>query len=402
MKFGQIPVSSSGPSLLIGQDQGPVLLFNASADTTIWLGDDPFDAQAGDEGTTAPLPPLASATFDGKNPVYGSCLPGQSAKVSAFPGGLNFFQLVEILVKTILISASAGNGLFVYSGDPAAGNLIASIVSTPGTDDFGNPYNAIANFGNQQGAHFGIDPTGHLYLVNAAGAATIVMSPEAELIGIYPSGTGSAPSFTVAGKSGTDPFGNVYQADGTAYAVVGGQLVALSLTAAGLIWRVFIPGTNSWAQFAALQTDASSIIINTPGGISMQAPGQPAGTAEPWHNFAMTSGWSTTPGGVTPRYRLTNDGEVEIEGDATFTTAGAGLTSGAVFTTAVPAAYRPAVAKNVLAYVVGGTQNPVITANRVPLVQMSAAGILSVFFLTGTTGAGLTASFGWRGKYPLS
>ncbi len=115
MGFQQINVGSSA-SLLVGEGEGPVLLFNSDPSVTVSLGDDGFDVVSGDITTTAPLPPLATAVFDGKRSVYGSTSPGQSALVSRYPGGLNFFQLVELLVKTLLISASAGNGLFVYSG----------------------------------------------------------------------------------------------------------------------------------------------------------------------------------------------------------------------------------------------------------------------------------------------
>ncbi len=81
MDFQQINVSSSAPSLLAGQNQGPVLLFNASQDTAVWLGSDSFNTVAGDTSSTAQLPPLASVVIDGSQSVYGSCLPGQSAQV---------------------------------------------------------------------------------------------------------------------------------------------------------------------------------------------------------------------------------------------------------------------------------------------------------------------------------
>ncbi len=37
-------------------------------------------------------------------------------------------------------SANGSNGLFVYSGAPAAGNLILSISAVAGTDQYGNNY----------------------------------------------------------------------------------------------------------------------------------------------------------------------------------------------------------------------------------------------------------------------
>jgi hypothetical protein len=140
VSFAPVNVSGSAqaPSLLVSAGEGPILLFNSSASVTVSLGDDQFDCVAGDLSTTSPLPPLATAVFDGKKSVYGAALPGQSALISRYPGGLNFFQLVELLVKILLISASAGNGLFAYSGAPGAGDLIASIVGVDSFDPFSN------------------------------------------------------------------------------------------------------------------------------------------------------------------------------------------------------------------------------------------------------------------------
>ena len=43
-------------------------------------------------------------------------------------------------VQNQVIVAGADSGIFVYAGPPAAGNLIASISSAPGTDPYGNTY----------------------------------------------------------------------------------------------------------------------------------------------------------------------------------------------------------------------------------------------------------------------
>ncbi len=45
----------------------------------------------------------------------------------------------SITSNTVVVSGS-GEGVFVYSGTPANGNLIATITSAPGTDGFGNAY----------------------------------------------------------------------------------------------------------------------------------------------------------------------------------------------------------------------------------------------------------------------
>lgn len=61
----------------------------------------------------------------------------------------------------------------------------------------------------QPGAHAGFDLNGNLYLANAAGHNTIFLSPTANLIEFFPSGTGSgAPAIAIASVADTDLFGN--------------------------------------------------------------------------------------------------------------------------------------------------------------------------------------------------
>lgn len=59
-------------------------------------------------------------------------------------------------------------GAFFYSGPPALGNLVISLAPSAGADDFGNPYGAGINIGDQSGAHAGIDDSGRIFLFNSA------------------------------------------------------------------------------------------------------------------------------------------------------------------------------------------------------------------------------------------
>lgn len=63
-------------------------------------------------------------------------------------------------------------GFFLYSGTPALGNLVYAVAATPGTDSFGNAYFGGLNVGNQQGAHFGLDTNGNVYVTNASNILT--------------------------------------------------------------------------------------------------------------------------------------------------------------------------------------------------------------------------------------
>lgn len=134
--FLTIPVTNRAQVPLVEAGAGVTLIANGDANNTIYLSDD-YGAQAGQSNTT-PLVPGAFLSVDGTTDVYGVCLAGQSANAYVIPGGLSFFQLVTILAKIIEISASAGNGLYVYSMAPAIGDLIASITSSPGSDPQGN------------------------------------------------------------------------------------------------------------------------------------------------------------------------------------------------------------------------------------------------------------------------
>jgi hypothetical protein len=115
---------------------GPCLLTNKDANNTIYLNDD-NTVDPSNVNTYSQLPALASIVVT--NPTYATCTAGETAVLAVVPGGVNFFQLVELLLKTLLIAGSLGNGVFVYSGTPGAGDLILSIAA-PGTvtDPFGN------------------------------------------------------------------------------------------------------------------------------------------------------------------------------------------------------------------------------------------------------------------------
>jgi hypothetical protein len=110
------------------------------------------------------------------------------------------------------------SGAFFYNGTPTTGNLIGSIVAAPGVDPYGNSYSAIFNAGNQQGAHFGVDRFGTVYVVNALNQAVIQMNPAKQGIFVYtavPAANGLAVS--VASASGVDTVGNGYVSGLTTY-----------------------------------------------------------------------------------------------------------------------------------------------------------------------------------------
>lgn len=64
-----------------------------------------------------------------------------------------------------LVVSGAGQGVFLYSGTPAAGNLIASFASSAGTDAFGNDYIEGLGFYDAAGPTIEVRPDLHALLV---------------------------------------------------------------------------------------------------------------------------------------------------------------------------------------------------------------------------------------------
>jgi hypothetical protein len=65
-------------------------------------------------------------------------IPGVATSPPAVPPGSS---TGIVRAREVIVSGSNG-GVFVYSGKPAAGNMIASITGSAGTDSYGNSYYA--------------------------------------------------------------------------------------------------------------------------------------------------------------------------------------------------------------------------------------------------------------------
>ena len=163
----------------------------------------------------------------------------------------------------IIASGSAGQGLFVYNGTPAAGNLIASIASTAATDSFGNPYpQGIGSFNGG----LALQPTiiansGQLRLSNTPqGAASDgILEPLFPTGGVLlSSGTGSFPdavqeqwipgnSGAVTGTSST-PRITLTSADvlSPVDVLLSGSVIATNNAGTAVTWASPTPGSG-WA-----------------------------------------------------------------------------------------------------------------------------------------------------------
>jgi hypothetical protein len=115
-------------------------------------------------------------------------------------------------VTQLVITALAQNsGVFVYSGSPGLGNLIAAI-SGGGTDEkdqYGNVYSEVLTIGNDY--KLLVDREGQLYQFNPGGALLTFLSAQNSVFIIYnDTGTAVQGSITFAFSQNvfSDPFGN--------------------------------------------------------------------------------------------------------------------------------------------------------------------------------------------------
>lgn len=105
------------------------------------------------------------------------------------------------IVSLVIVSAPAGAyaGIFVYSPAPGLGNLIGSWAAQAGTDPYGNAYPQGLNV--KVGAISGSTFTGTNFIINSSGMFFYNGVPALGNL-----------ATSVAPSSGTDSFGNTYQA----------------------------------------------------------------------------------------------------------------------------------------------------------------------------------------------
>lgn len=259
------------------------------------------------------------------------------------------------------------DGVFVYNGTPAAGNLIGSIAAATGTDSFGNDYlDGISNYlagGFMKLANGGlwvgdiVDNYGNAGFVGGLGSHGLVaISPQA---------------------TGFDDSAN--------WALIGGDTTVTPRSAVGYPHfdvGVSSAGITQWINGAVIYSTVN-------GGVS---------TAETWHTPAFNANWATTGtlnGNATFRglqYRIDAEDNVWLLGAAVASGAGASL-----FT--LPAGYRPPANMRCLlpAWVFDSSAGTVTAVQ----VQVTEAGVVNAAAsLTGITIA--TGDQVWiNGKFPL-
>lgn len=219
-------------------------------------------------------------------------------------------------------AATIGGTTLIYSGVPAAGNLIASVSAASGTDSFGNTYtDGMAVYDPGAGAFASLS-TSQLYVGAITGG-----TPDTTVAGVFEAiSDGSA--YTISEIRSPKTAAKPDRALLDLYAGVGGQ--GVGSTTAPIVRILDILGTSS------VGVQLSGAAVKTTA----------AGVKETWQTPSYNANWAgtTTYLGVTPiqalRYRMDAEDNVWFNGAFTTTAAGAGAL---VFQ--VAAAYRPATAQ---------------------------------------------------------
>ena len=307
--------------------------------------------------------------------------------------------------STYVVIEGSNDGLFVYNGTPAAGNLIASISFAAGTDPYGNPYRA--GFESQIGSSvFAQLATGVLAFGSLSGSTTTVTGASVSfqdsaaasaqpILGLVgPSANTNNPEVFLFGESqdGTKPAqvaispvlgsitptttallevqGAVSVTSGGAH-VVGSQTLIQSASAAA--------STNALLEVKG-QSTTDALYVATADLPAGAAPAAPTG-AENWHTISPSNSWSNSTPALQYRYLASPPNTVEVIGDITHVSI-----SGSSIIGTLPAGYRPAHQQPWPLSYVAATAGWTTGATWPPRLRLDTSGNLTLLDLpAGTT-----------------
>jgi hypothetical protein len=247
------------------------------------------------------------AAVAGTDP-YGNTYP---AGISTSAGGSSF-RGSDFVLNTA--------GLFLYSGTPGPGNLIASIAAVAGTDEFGNAYPAGISTSAGGSSFRGSD-----FILNTAGLFLYSGTP----------GPGNLIA-SIAAVAGTDEFGNAYQNGLTSYngasawvSIIedlisfnnsvppGGSNGSVFAQTAGIVtmYSGTLAATDTTAAFGVVSAEESGNATEYPAGYAIttgplyaENPSTPGSIVPPevWHSLPIPSGWTAhgSTAAQSFRYRL--------------------------------------------------------------------------------------------------
>jgi hypothetical protein len=227
------------------------------------------------------------------------------------------------------------SGIFIYSGTPAAGNLILSLAGAAGVDSFGNTYS--------QGLTAGASGTAEKVVVGISGGAPLIyflsaigtaLNNAALMLNI--SGAGTAAHDDLVIKSSQD---NAHQSY-VAINLNGNSndgVTQLSSLAEAYVDAGGTPHFYRTMDFSG--SDNTGFLVGVQPGTGTSDAN--VAVAETWHLAALGAGFTTGGADQAPRYRLEGIGGGVVRIDGTVYTSAAVLSGATMFT--LPAGYRPTI-----------------------------------------------------------
>jgi hypothetical protein len=155
----------------------------------------------------------------------------------------------QVVIASQVIIQGAADGLFVYNGAPALGNLIVSAAAQAGTDPYGNTYpqGLQVTVGVISGTTF----SGTDFVINTAGAFFYSAAPAAgNLIA------------SITNVAGTDPFGNQYLLGFTTFDR--GNSIFANMQGGLSQWGPLQAGQPATNDSGSIQSTSISLIIDAP------------------------------------------------------------------------------------------------------------------------------------------
>lgn len=281
-----------------------------------------------------------------------------------------------------IVVTNTGEELLVYQGTPAAGNLLVAIAAVAGADSFGNAFVRGITVANN-GVLTRLESSGAFLQFGAITGPPISLS-------FNPSPTNFDHDGVFQVYSQTTHGAQIFLA--TPYDVASGGARA-SLTMTG-----FDGTTASNIDLVASTLTLEGTTRVTAAVVATDPVSSPA--AETWHDMTLASAqWSNASGSFYHcSYRLLPNGDVEIRGTPIFTGNGStGLADPTTLAT-LPSAYWPSNLGGPVTLVpTGGTVT--LTANRIPHIRISTAGVVQVFGITSPATNGVTANLFFQGTY---
>lgn len=308
-------------------------------------------------------------------------------------GNAYFFNVTAtgtITATTVVVSGATG-GVFIYSGAPAAGNLVGAWAGSGGSDSFGNSFVAGVQIGLSSGAQLTLTPSD--------GAITILTHAVSESVASQilgnKIGSGSTEQTLLTINSGV----STGQTDRVSMQMSSANQGATLSAQENFVYDDTLGGGHAYATLSAggFSILAGSIVAVKP---LTGTVGTPA-VNETWHSISLVnSAWTTATGAF---YRLTAEGNVQLAGQITYNQAiGGSITAGTSvqFSNGLGAGYTPT--WNMQQNVEVIQRNGVSTTQGQAFITLSTGGTLSVNpFTTGFTSS--TSIFSLDGLiFPVS